>query len=153
MKVTEFPLKRLDDFAAQTEAELKKNSLRRSPFGLSREGDCISAWELSFRMAGLLRLSRGCNIFGSEELVLITVLPTVTGIHPLASETRYGWTGKINEFVAEMAVWWAFEITSDREAAAFLKAEKPVVHFGYSDSSGPGEMTVKYNGVFWEIEV
>lgn len=153
MKATEFPLKRLDDFAAQVEKELRANPLRRSPFGLSRDGESISAWELSFRMAGLLRLSRGCNIFGSDELVLIAVLPTCTGVHPLASETQYGWTGKINEFVAEMAIWWAFEITSEKEAAAFMKAEKPEVHFSYSDSSGLGEMTVKYNGRFWEIAV
>ncbi|HPJ39269.1 MAG TPA: hypothetical protein PLT75_12550 [Spirochaetota bacterium] len=153
MKVTEFPLKRLDDFAAQAERELQVNPLRRTPFGLSREGDCISPWEMSFRVAGLLRSFRGCNMFGSEELVLITVLPTGTGIHPLSPETQYGWTGKINEFVAEMAVWWAFEITSENEAAAFMKAEKPVVTFRYSDSNGPGEMTVKYNGEFWVIDV
>ncbi|HQP50492.1 MAG TPA: hypothetical protein PKX12_17340, partial [Spirochaetota bacterium] len=92
MKVTEFPLKRLDDFAAQMEREMQENPLRRSPFGLSRKGDCISPWEMSFRVAGLLRSFGGCNIFGSEELVLITVLPTGTGVHPLASETQYGWT-------------------------------------------------------------
>jgi len=108
---------------------------------------------MSFRVAGLLRSFGGCNMFGSEELVLITVLPTGTGIYPLSPETQYGWTGKINEFVAEMAVWWAFEITSENEAAAFMKAEKPVVTFRYSDSNGPGEMTVKYNGEFWVIDV
>lgn len=153
MKLTDFPLKRLDDFAAQTERELQENPLRRSPFGLSREGECISVWEMSVRMAGNLRALRGYNIFGSDELVVITVPPTCSGMHPLSSVSQYGWTGKINEFVAEMAIWWAFEITSDEEARKFMKEEKPAVTFTYSDSTGPGEMTVSYNGEFWVIDI
>lgn len=152
MKLTDFPLKKLDDFAAQMDSELIDNPFIRSPFGMSHEGECISAWEMSFRRIGLLRSSGGCNIFGSEEVVVITVPPTSTGIHPLSAETQYGWTGKINSFTAEMALWWAFEITSDREAAEFMKKNKPAVIFSYSDSNGLGEITVKYNGEMWIIE-
>lgn len=152
MKLSEFPLKRLDDFAAQMDRELGDTPFIRSPFGMSREGECISTWELSFRWLGLLKSSGGCNFFGKEELVLIKVPATGTGMHPLASDGLFGWTGKINEFVAEMALWWAFEITSDEEAAEFMKKNKPAVIFTYSDSSGTGEITVKYNGEFWVIE-
>lgn len=151
MKYSEFKLSRLDDFAAEMEKELKANPFKRSPFGLSREGDCISAWEMSFRRIGLLRSSGGCNIFGKDEMVIITVPATATGIHPLVSDGQFGWTGKINEFVADMAVWWAFEITSDAEAGQFMNGNKPVVIFSYSDSDGLGEITVRYNGEYWVI--
>lgn len=151
MKYSDFKLNRLDDFAAEMEREIKDNPFKRSAFGLSRDGDCISAWEMSFRWLGLLRSSGGCNIFGKDEVVMITVPPTPTGIHPLSEGGWFGWTGKINEFIAEMAVWWAFEITGDNEAAQFLKENRPTVTFSYSDSNGPGEITVRYNGEFWVI--
>jgi len=151
MKLSEFKLQRLDDFAAAMENEIKDNPFLRSPFGLGREGECVSTWEMSFRRIGLFRGTGGCNIFGKEEMIIITVHPTSSGIHPLADDGQYGWTGKINEYVAEMAVCWAFEIFSDNEIKDFLKTNKPSVSFIYSDSNGPGEITVKFNGEFWLI--
>jgi len=150
MKQSEFKLQRLDDFAAAMENEIKDNPFLRSPFGLSRDGQCISTWEMSFRRLGLFRGTGGCNIFGKEEMVIITVLPA-SGIHPLTDEGQFGWTGKINEFVAEMAVGWAFEIIWDNELKEFMEKNRPEVSFTYSDSSGPGSITVKYNGMHWVI--
>ncbi|HOP64434.1 MAG TPA: hypothetical protein PK358_15365 [Spirochaetota bacterium] len=152
MKKSDFPLKRLDDFAARIDSELKDNPFKRSPFGLSREGECISPWEMSIRRIGLLKATGGANFFRKDEFTMITVPPTDSGIPPLSSEGLFGWTGKINEFVAEMAVWWAFEIISDSEAKEFLQAHRPSVIFSYSDMNGPGEVTVKYNGEFWVFE-
>ena len=153
MKKSEFKLQRLDDFAKAMEGEINDNPFLRSPFGLSRDGECIGTWEMSFRRLGLFRSSGGCNIFGKEEMIIITVHPTSTGIHPLADDGQYGWTGKINEYVAEMAVGWAFEIFSDNEMNVFLKKNEPEVTFTYSDSSGPGSITVKYTGTRWIINI
>lgn len=149
MKLTEFPLKRLDDFAAEMDREVLNNPLKHSPFSLHRSGECISTWEMTFRKIGLLRYSGGCNIFGDEEIVFITVPATETGIHPLVTGQPFGWTGKINEYVAEMAVEWAFELISSGESAEFMQVNRPSVIFSYSDSDGMGEVSVKYNGRYW----
>ncbi len=151
MKPSEFKLKRLDDFAAAMDRELKDNPFKHSPFGMSRDGDTISSWEMSYRRLKLYSSSGGCNLFSRNEFIIITVLPTDSGIKPLASEWQFGWTGKINEFVAEMSLCWAFELISDSEANEFMKEYKPSVNFSYSDSNGPGEITVKYTGEFWVV--
>lgn len=150
MKYSEFKLQRLDDFAGAMEREIKDNPFLRSPFGLSHDGQSISTWEMSFRRLGLYRGTGGCNIFGKEEMIIITV-PSASGIHPLVDNGQFGWTGKINEFVAEMAVGWAFEIIWDNELKEFLQKNMPKVSFAYSDSNGPGNITVKYNGRYWII--
>lgn len=151
MKVSEFKLNRLDDFVAEREKEVMDNPFLRTPFGMSREGNQISAWQMNYNRIGLFSISFGKNLFGKSDMILINVPATSTGIKPLANDLPFGWEGKINEYVAEMAVWWAFELLSDEEAAGFLQTHKPVVEFSYFDSDGPGEMTVKYNGKFWEI--
>lgn len=150
MKNSEFKLQRLDDFAAAMEGEIKDNPFLRSPFGMSHEGQCISTWEMSFRRIGLFRGTGGCHIFGKDEMIIITV-PPVAGISPLADDGQFGWTGKINEFVADMAVGWAFEIIRDNELKDFMQKNMPEVNFIYSDSNGPGSITVKYNGRYWII--
>lgn len=151
MKLSEFKLQRLDEFAAAMENEIKDNPFLRSPFGLGRHGECVSTWEMSFRRIGLFRGTGGCNIFGKEEMIIITVHPTSSGIHPLADDGQFGWTGKINEFVAEMAAGWAFEIIWEKELIDFLEIHRPEVTFTYSDSNGPGSITAKYNGRHWLI--
>jgi hypothetical protein len=59
------------------------------------------------------------------------------------------WKG--HEFVADMAVGWAFEIIRDNELKEFMQKNMPEVNFIYSDSNGPGSITVKYNGRYWII--
>ncbi len=151
MKESDFQLKRLDDFAAEKEREISDNPFVHSPFGLNREGNFISGWNMSYRMAGLYTRSFGRNLFSKDEMILITVPATETGVKPLARDMPFGWDGKINENTAELAIWWAFEIISGTEADEFLQNHHPSVIFNYSDSDGMGEITVKFNGRFWEI--
>lgn len=151
MKPSDFELKRLDDFAAQREREIGDNPFIHTPFGLSREGNFVSGWTMSYRRAGLFFQSGGKMLFQKDEMILITVPSTGTGIRPLATDMPFGWDGKINSNTAELAVWWAFEITSGNEADEFMAKNHPIVIFNYIDSDGPGEITVQFNGRFWVI--
>jgi hypothetical protein len=151
MEISEFKLIRLDDFVKEKEKEIKDNPFLRSPFGMSREGSRVNAWQMNFNRISMFSISHGKDFFGNRQMILITVHATETGIYPLAEDHPFGWDGRINEYVAEMAVWWAFELLSDGEAAVFLKEHKPVVEFSYFDNEGPGTVSVKYNGNFWVI--
>lgn len=151
MKLSDFPLKKLDDFATAKELETKDNPFVRSPFGLSTEGNFISGWTMTYRRLGIITSSFGRNLFSKDNMILITVPPTETGIAPLATDMPFGWDGKINGNTAELAVWWAFELVSGSEAEEFMRKNHPVVVFSYFDSDGMGEMSVKFNGNFWEI--
>jgi len=151
MKLSEFKLNRLDDFAAGKEKEAKGDLLLTTPFGVSREGNWGNTWQMIYNRIGMFYRSAGKNIFGNDDMTLITVPATETGIHPLADDQPFAWNGKINEYTAEMAVCRAFELMSDRDTSEFLKINKPVVVFSYLDCDGPGEISVKYNGNFWQI--
>lgn len=151
MKLSEFRLNRLNDFVAEKEQETKNDPLTNTPFGLSTEGNHVGRWEMIFKRIGMIKTSFGINFYGNEEMILITVPKTETGVSPLVIEQPFGWNGKINEHTAEMAVCWAFELLSEEETAAFLRKHKPTVCFSYFDSSGPGEITVKFNGEVWVI--
>ncbi len=152
MKTENIKIIRLDDFAAIKEMEIKENPLLRSPFGISREGNRINAWQMNYNRISMFSISHGKNFFGKNEMIFMSVPATETGIKPLSADQPFGWDGKINEYTAELAVWWAFELITENEAAEFMKTHKPVVEFSYFDSDGPGEITVKYNGKFWEIK-
>lgn len=151
MKLSGFELNRLNVFAAQREREAGDNPFIHSPFGLKEEGNIVSGWTMSYRRAGLFYHSAGRMLFQKDEMILITVPPTGTGIKPLAADMPFGWDGKINENTAELAVWWAFEITSGNESDEFMRTNHPLVIFSYIDSDGPGEITVQFNGEFWVI--
>ena len=151
MKISEFNLNRLNDYVAKKEMEVKDNPFLRTPFGMSTEGTQVSTWEMVYKRIGIIRTSFGINFFGKDEMILITVPETQTGVHPLVKDQPFGWNGKINEYIAEEAVSWAFELLSDSETAQFLKDHKPSVDFSYFDSDGPGEISVKFNGEFWVI--
>lgn len=151
MKPSDFELKRLDDFAAQRELETADNPFNHTPFGLKTEGNFVSGWKMSYMRAGLFFRSGGKLLFQNDDMIFITVPETETGIKPLAKDMPFGWDGKINSNTAELAVWWAFEITSDKEADEFMRTNHPEVDFSYIDSNGPGDMTVKFNGEFWII--
>ncbi len=151
MKHSDFKLKRLDTFAAQRELETRDNPFIHTPFGLSREGNFVSGWTMSYMRAGLFFRSGGKMLFQNDDMILITVPETETGIKPLATDMPFGWDGKINENTAELAVWWAYEITAVGEADQFMRTNHPSVIFSYVDSDGPGEITVQFNGEFWVI--
>jgi hypothetical protein len=151
MKLSDFELKHLDDFAAQRERETVDNPFVHTPFGLNTDGNFVSGWTMSYMRAGLFFRSAGKMLFQNDDMILITVPETETGIRPLAADMPFGWDGKINSSTAELAVWWAFEITAGGEAEQFMRANHPVVIFSYMDSDGPGEITVQFNGEFWVI--
>lgn len=151
MKITDFNLNRLNDYVAMKELEAKDNPFLNTPFSMSREGNQVGTWEMVYKRIGLIRTSSGINFFGKDEMILITVPKTESGVKPLAEDQPFGWNGKINEYTAEIAVEWAFELLSDRETAKFLAEHKPTVEFSYFDSEGPGQITVKFNGEFWII--
>ena len=151
MKITEFKLSRLNDYVTEKENEVKKNPFINTPFGMSNEGNIINSWMMNFNRLGLYYVSSGRNLFGKNEMIIISIPPTETGIHPLSTEDSFGWDGKINEYTAEMAVCSAFELISQSETSQFLKANKPSVDFSYIDNDGPGGISVKFNGEFWII--
>lgn len=151
MKISEFKFNRLNDYAAEKELMMKEDPFFRTPFGLSTEGNEVNTWEMVFKRIGLVRTTFGKNFFGKDEMILITVPKTETGVQPLASDQPFGWDGRINEAAADMAVCRAFELMYDNEIEQFLKAHKPSVNFSYFDSDGPGEISVKFNGEFWVI--
>lgn len=151
MKISEFKFNRLNDYAAAKELEAMDNPFANTPFGMGTEGSQVGTWEMVYRRIGIIRTSSGINFFGKDDMILITVPKTETGVNPLVTDQPFGWNGKINEFTAEMAVEWAFELLSANETAKFLAEHKPSVEFSYFDSEGPGGITVKFNGEFWII--
>jgi hypothetical protein len=57
--------------------------------------------------------------------------------------------GYINEWIAETAVWWAFELLTENEAKAFMIKNKPVVKFQFIRLGHPHELTAKFDGNYW----
>ncbi len=91
------------------------------------------------------------NVFsGSSRYVNVYVPPTETGVHPsIDADQPYTWTGKVNEFAAEAAVWHAFEITADGEASAFMLKHRPEVIFEFVQYMEHLSVHVKYDGAEW----
>ena len=151
MKFSDSTHKRLDDVVAEIEKETGNDPFVRTPFGSRKDGNMTGGWTMSLRRGAMLTAGPGRYLFSKDDMILVTVPATESGIEPLAANLPFGWDGKINENTAELAVWWAFEITSEKEAAEFMRQNHPEVIFGYFDNNGPGEITVKFNGKFWVI--
>lgn len=145
--------KRLDDFVREQE-EVGKQSLRGgSHFGLSREGSYVNSWQMNFERIGYIAGRYIVDDFGSNSIIQIMVPPTETGMVPSMNEQQpFGWTGNINEYSAELAVWWAFELLSDGEALQFMKEHRPSVVFRYFDDNGFRELEARFNGKIWMAE-
>ncbi len=113
-------------------------------FGFDREGEYVGSW-----LADLERIDRGSR---NTRWVQIIVGETETGVKPeRAQECRYGWSGKINEYAAETALWWAFDILTESEAREFMASHRPVVHFEYAQRSKCHRVSVKYDGLKWIV--
>ncbi len=113
-------------------------------YGDSNQGQLVEQWT---HLDGL-------EIFYSyvrnSKWVTITVMPTETGIYP-EKQSVYRWKGYINEYIAETAVWWAFELLTEQEAKKFLIQNKPAVKFQFIRLGHPYELIVKYDGYNWVI--
>lgn len=113
-------------------------------YGLSHEGQLIEQWTTDLD---------GLEIYYSyvrnSKWVKVIVLPTETGIRP--ERDLYKWKGCINEWIAETAVWWAFELLTENEAKAFMMKNKPVVKFQFIRSGHPHELAVKFDGYHWVV--
>jgi hypothetical protein len=141
--------RRLDDYVRE-QAASGPASPHGSPYGLGREGDFVDSWLMNYQRIGFYGNSYVTRDFGGESCVQITVPPTESGVVPLAQERQpFGWTGTINEYVAEMALWWAFELLSDQEARAFMAEHRPAVIFRFFDGGGFRELDVKFDGTIW----
>ncbi|MEW6527132.1 MAG: hypothetical protein AB1444_10740 [Spirochaetota bacterium] len=114
-------------------------------FGDSNQGQLVEQWTTDLE---------GLEIFYSyvrnSRWVTITVLPTKTGIRP--EKEVYRWKGYINEYIAETAVWWAFELLTESEARKFMIQHKPKVVFSFIRLGHPYELIVKFNGYCWVVE-
>ena len=143
---------RLDDYVREHELNSRPGLLRDSLFGLSREGSYINSWQMNYQRLRYCANSYMVSDVNADSMIQITVPQTETGIAPCEHEQQpFGWTGKINEYVAELAVWWAFELLSDEEARRFMADNRPVVVFRYYED-GYREMETRFNGTMWMIE-
>lgn len=145
--------KKLDDFICGTSAGDGENSLLESRFGLSRDGSYINPWQMNYQRIGYLANSYIIRDFIGDSYVQITVPATETGVAPSAEEPQpFGWSGKINEYSAELAVWWAFELLDEGEARAFLKEHRPSVVFRFYENGRFCELVTRFDGEFWIAE-
>jgi len=145
--------KRLDDYVREREEGGGRGLVLESPFGFSREGSYVDSWHMNYQRIGYYANTYMVRDFGPESCVQIQVPPTETGLAPSSSEQQpFGWTGKINEYTAELAVWWAFELLSDGEARRFMEEHRPMVVFRYFDEGSYRELETRFDGRVWVIE-
>jgi len=131
----------LDEYVIERCAEAGRSSV----FGLERDGE-FRKW--------LIDLERIDLLTASSKWVLVTVPTTETGIKPsFPSEHPYAWSGKINEYAAELSVWWAFELLTEDEAEDFLRKHRPLVIFEYAEFGKAEILTARYDGSGWTVDV
>jgi hypothetical protein len=141
--------RRLDDFVRERADDLQ-NPIPRSWFGQDREGEIIDPWRLNYQRLGFFAGSYVLNDFGPDACVMVEVPDTETGVAPAGGRT-FGWSGQINEHLADRAVWWAFEILSEREAREFFLAHRPSVLFRFVDGGRMCELETKFDGAAWMV--
>lgn len=116
---------------------------QRSLFGYSREGN-FKKWVL-----GIERISFASPF---SEWIFVTVPTTETGVSPEhADEQPYGWNGNINAYAAEAAVWYAFDLLTEREACDFMEAHRPSVIFEFVERGRPERLEVRYQDGRWIV--
>jgi hypothetical protein len=145
--------KKLDEFVLEKAAESGNNPLRESRFGLSRDGSYVNSWQMNYERIGFYATTYMLRDIGGDSVVQVTVPATETGVSPSAQEQQpFGWSGKINEYVAELAVWWAFELLEEKEARAFMGEHRPSVIFRFFEDGRFCELVARFNGQFWVAE-
>jgi len=116
-------------------------------FCFSKEGQLVGKWTTDVQ-----RLEWFFGRMKRSNWVQVYVPRTDTGAEPMdLSEQPYGWTGCINDHLAENAVWWAFEILTVQEAWNFMTTHKPKVTFSYVENGVPETLNVKFDGMTWIV--
>lgn len=115
-------------------------------FGFSTNGQLIEQWTTD-----LDGLEIFFNVVRNSRWIKITVLQTATGLYP-EYECTYKWKGYINEWVAETAVWWAFDLLSQAEARNFMVQHKPRVQFQFMRLGHAYEFITMFDGYNWVVE-
>lgn len=145
--------KKLDEFVREVSAGGGDDPFWESRFGLSRDGSCINPWQMNYERIGYYANTYMLRDFIGDSCVQITVPPTESGVSPSSRDFQnFGWQGKINEYLAERAVWWAFELLDDAEAKVFLTVHRPAVLFGFYENGRFYELETRFNGTFWIAE-
>ena len=144
---------RLRDYVQQRQRE---DQARGSSgiFGESADGDIASRFVRNFTFISFLypASDRDEQDDSEKNMVFISIPPTCRGLHPYnEADLPYGWTGQINEYVAEMAVSWAFDLLTEEETGLFLNRHRPTVIFRYNQDGRIQDLPVFFNGMFWEI--
>jgi hypothetical protein len=108
---------------------------------------------MNYQRIGYYANSYMIRDFGGDSCVQITVPVTDSGVSPSAQEPQpFGWTGKINEYSAELAVWWAFELLDEGEARAFLREHQPSIVFRFYENGRFCELIARFDGQYWIAE-
>ncbi len=144
--------KRLNDFVLEKIEEARIVGLIKTPFGMSTAGERLGAWQSLDQRYQLFSRYFGFAEFAPSNFIEITVPPTVGGARPFdEDEQPYFWNGMINEYVAEMAVWWAFNILTAHELWEFMDTHKPSVIFSYFEGRRRNEIAVRYENGVWTV--
>ena len=121
---------------------------RKNPFFChSREGQITGKWATDVQ-----RLEWFFGRMQNSNWIQVYVPATDTGVKPMnPGEQPYGWTGCINDYLAENAVWWAFEILTLDEARDFMISNRPKVTFSYVENGYPHTLNVRFDGFTWIV--
>ena len=141
--------KRLDAYSREREAEAGPMPLHGSPFGSDREGEYVDPWRMGIGRIGMFGRAYTVNAPGAERIVEVAVPVTGTGVAPTIESQPFGWSGRINEYAAELAVWWAFDLLSEEEARRFLDEHRPAVIFRYAEGGRMRELEARFDGQNW----
>ncbi len=145
--------KRLDDYVREQELEAGPGRFKQSRLGLSREGSFVNSWQMNYQRIGYFANTYMVRDFSDDSCVQILMPPTDTGVVPSENEQQpFGSTGMINEYTAELALWWAFELLSEDEARRFMEEHRPTVLFRYYDDGGYRELEARFDGEVWIVE-
>ncbi len=103
-----------------------------------------------------LKWSFGLNRFeyyaSEARNVIIQVPVTETGISPTCLDAQpYVWNGKINPAAAESALWYAFEILTEKEAEEFKRSNRPEVIFEFMQGFKYQMLRVKFIDEDWYL--
>ena len=144
--------RRLNDFVLQKMEEARIIGYAKTPYGMSTAGERLDRWRSLGMHHELLTRYHGFAEFAPTNYIDIRVPVTATGARPNdAEEQPYFWNGMINEYVAEMAVWWAFDLLTPGEAVEFMLAHKPSVQFGYMEGRRRDELSVQFENGLWIV--